>query len=102
MSLADKERWAQQKATSYIRWDALNSKTPSSSAQALAAILLHNDSEAVCSSCSKALVWARYSEHQPTLDRLDNSLGHVNTNLVVNCLRCNRERGSRSLKRKRE
>jgi hypothetical protein len=102
MSLADKERWAQQKAASYVRWDALNSKTPSNTAQELAAILLHNDSEATCDSCSKSLVWARYSEHQPTLDRLDNSLGHVTTNLVRNCLRCNRERGSRSLKRKRE
>ncbi|KAG5185655.1 hypothetical protein JKP88DRAFT_311408 [Tribonema minus] len=33
-------------------------------------------------------------EHQPTLNRMYNALGHESTNVEVICLRCNRERGS--------
>ena len=49
----------------------------------------------VCETCRQTFVWALHSEHQPTLDRIDNRLGHECTNLMVTCLRCNRERGSR-------
>ncbi|CAN0303932.1 unnamed protein product, partial [Ectocarpus fasciculatus] len=48
-----------------------------------------------CSLCSCELVWAVYSERQPTLDRLDCSLPHTVDNVDVKCLRCNRARVSR-------
>jgi hypothetical protein len=98
-SAAERKRWAASKAASHIRWDALHGKQPSSSAHELVHLLL--SAQGSCTVCKQSFMWARCSEHQPTLDRLDDSLGHVSTNIVVNCLRCNRERGSRSLRKKK-
>ncbi|CAN0384855.1 unnamed protein product, partial [Laminaria digitata] len=47
-----------------------------------------------CNLCSSELVWAVYSERQPTLDRLDYALPHTIGNVAVKCLKCNRARGS--------
>ncbi|CAN0520021.1 unnamed protein product, partial [Laminaria digitata] len=46
-----------------------------------------------CTYCTE-LVWAVYSERQPTLDRLDCALPHTIGNVDVKCLKCNRSRGS--------
>ena len=97
MHKRDRERWAMRKAKSLLAWDKAEGRAVSSAAQELAKLLTDEaGSEAsVCESCKQPFVWALYSEHQPTLDRIDNALGHDCTNLMVTCLRCNRERGSR-------
>jgi hypothetical protein len=92
MNAADRKRWAASKAAAHIRWDVLHDKQPSSTAPELAQLLL--TAQALCTVCKQSFVWARCSEQQPTLDRVDDSLGHATTNIAVNCLRCNRERGS--------
>ena len=47
-----------------------------------------------CNLCSSELIWAVYSERQPTLDRLGCALPHTIGNVDVKCLKCNRARGS--------
>jgi hypothetical protein len=49
----------------------------------------------ICGCCGYSFIWARYSERQPTLDRIINSLGHLPTNVIVTCFACNRHRGSK-------
>ena len=97
MHKRDRERWAMRKAKSLLAWDKAEGRAVSSAAQEVAKLLTDEaGSEAsVCESCKQPFVWARFSEHQPTLDRIDSTLGHDCTNLMVTCLRCNRERGSR-------
>ena len=99
MSAPERKRWAASKAAAHIRWDALHHKQPSATAGELADLLL--SAQALCTVCKQSFVWAPYSEHQPTLDRHDDSLGDASPNVVINCLRCNRERGSRSLRKRK-
>ena len=93
----DRERWAMRKTKSLLAWDKAEGRAVSSGAERLSAMLSEQAGPdgAICDSCKQRFVWALYSEHQPTLDRIDNALGHDCTNLMVTCLRCNRERGSR-------
>ena len=55
---------------------------------------LLNASLVKCNLCSGELVWAVYSERQPTLDCLDCGLPHTIGNVDVKCLKCNRAGGS--------
>jgi hypothetical protein len=100
MDSSARRTWATAKAAGLLQWDAAASRPVRSTKKQLADYLLQGANEdAVCEICSQPFVWAKYSEHQPTLDRIDNTLGHDCTNLVLSCLKCNRERGSRSLRK---
>eukprot|EP00953_Heterococcus_sp_UTEX-ZZ885_P007851 4717-Heterococcus_DN1.PRE.1 len=95
MGQRERRRWATAKAAALLQWDAAESRPVRSTKKQVAEYLLQGANDgAVCEFCSQPFVWARYSEHQPTLDRIDNAVGHDCTNLVLSCLRCNRERGS--------
>ncbi|CAN0587788.1 unnamed protein product, partial [Ectocarpus sp. 12 AP-2014] len=92
--MSDLERisWVYRKISSYIYADVTAGRLgPDEGMQhreALAEELL-NSYGGRCSLCSCELVWAVYSERQPTLDRLDCSLPHTVDNVDVKCLRCN-------------
>jgi len=47
-----------------------------------------------CASCNCLMRW-QYSDkdpHQFTVDRINNSLGHIKNNVMLTCLECNRRR----------
>lgn len=101
MSESDRRRWAAKKASTLLQWDRAERRPVRSTVQQLTDFLLNGAQEGdVCLCCRQRFVWAQYSEKQPTLDRIDNTCGHDCTNLMVTCLRCNRERGSRCPRRK--
>jgi hypothetical protein len=102
MDQRERRRWATAKAAALLQWDEAESRPVRSTKKQVADYLLQEANDAVCEFCSQPFVWARYSEHQPTLDRIDNAMGHDCTNLVLSCLRCNRERGQSSRKQKRK
>jgi hypothetical protein len=97
MTASEKEAWAQEKAEYHGAWDRSNEMESASTAELARALLDAAAHEgARCSLCHCDFVWAKFSESQPTLDRIDNGVGHILCNIDVKCLRCNRERGSRS------
>ena len=100
MTEAQKRRWAGRKVIGLLQWDKTEKRVVRSTAKELTEHLLKAPES--CELCSEPFVWARYSERQPTLDRLDNAIGHDCSNLAVTCMRCNRERGARSLRKKRK
>ncbi|CAB1116215.1 unnamed protein product [Ectocarpus sp. CCAP 1310/34] len=97
--MSDRERvsWVSRKVSSYIYADVaagrLGPEEGRRHREALVQELL-NSYGGRCHRCTCELVWAVYSEQQPTLDRLDCSLPHTAENVDVKCLRCNRARGS--------
>jgi hypothetical protein len=102
MDQRERRRWATAKAAALLQWDEAESRAVRSTKKQVADYLLQGAKDsAVCEFCSQPFVWARYSEHQPTLDRIDNAVGHECTNLALSCLRCNRERGSRSVRKQK-
>jgi hypothetical protein len=49
-----------------------------------------------CASCNCMMRWC-YSDKDPrqfTVDRKNNSLGHIKNNVMLTCLECNRRRGA--------
>jgi hypothetical protein len=96
MTATEKEAWAQEKARCHVAWDRASEMESASSAELAGALLDAASADSRCSLCHCQFVWAKFSERQPTLDRLDNGVGHILCNIDVKCLRCNRERGSRS------
>ncbi|KAG5179802.1 hypothetical protein JKP88DRAFT_325850 [Tribonema minus] len=109
MTTRDRRAWARTKALAHLRWDAsegkraeLGAKQLDQKATQLAELLMHGAREDECCwRCTEPFVWAQHSERQPTLDRMDNSLPHECTNILVTCLRCNRERGSVSNRKRK-
>jgi hypothetical protein len=102
MDQRERRRWATAKAAALLQWDEAESRPARSTKKQVADYLLQGaNDDAKCEFCSQPFVWTRYSEHQPTLDRIDNTVGHDCTNLVLSCLRCNRERGSRSVRKQK-
>ena len=99
--------WATRKVSSYLRADVaagrLDDVEEGQHKDALIEELLRSY-RGRCNSCSVELVWAVYSERQPTLDRLDCALPHTPGNVDVKCLRCNRARGGlgRGLSKKKK
>ncbi|CAB1101988.1 unnamed protein product [Ectocarpus sp. CCAP 1310/34] len=99
-NMSDRERvsWVSRKVSSYIYADVTAGRLgPDEGMQHREALLaedLLNSYGGRCCLCSCELVWAVYSERQPTLDRLDCSLPNIADNVDVKCLRCNRARGS--------
>ena len=98
-NMSDLERisWVSRKISSYIYADVTAGRLgPDEGMQhreALAEEFL-NSYGGRCNLCNHELIWAVYSERQPTLDRLDCSLPHTIGNVDVKCLKCNRARGS--------
>ncbi|KAG5189672.1 hypothetical protein JKP88DRAFT_301020, partial [Tribonema minus] len=88
--------WALRKAQAHVWWDKTVGNEGYSTAEELAAVLLQGATRdgACCACCHQQFVCSVSSEHQPTLNRMCNALGHEITNVEVICLRCNRERGS--------
>ncbi|KAG5182759.1 hypothetical protein JKP88DRAFT_245375 [Tribonema minus] len=109
MTKRDRRAWARTKALAHLRWDVsegkcaeLGTKQLDERATELAELLMHGAREdACCWRCTEPFVWAQHSERQPTLDRMDNSLPHECTNILVTCLRCNSERGSVSNRKRK-
>lgn len=89
--------WATRKVSSYLYADVKTGRLETGEGgqhkEALVQELLESY-RGRCNLCSIELVWAVYSERQPTLDRLDCSLPHTAENVDVKCLKCNRARGS--------
>ena len=88
--------WAIRKVSSYLYADVTVGRlAPGEGEQYKEALIqeLLDSYRGRCNVCSGELVWAVYSERQPTLDRLDCSLPHTPGNVDVKCLRCNRARG---------
>ncbi|CAB1110488.1 unnamed protein product [Ectocarpus sp. CCAP 1310/34] len=96
MSEHARRSWATRKVSSYLRADVTGGRLDEGEGNqhnnALAQALL-NSYGGRCNSCTIELVWAVYSERQPTLDRLDCALPHTPGNVDVKCLKCNRARG---------
>ncbi|CAB1116244.1 unnamed protein product [Ectocarpus sp. CCAP 1310/34] len=98
-NIFDRERvsWVSRKVSSFIYADVtagrLGPEEGGRHREALVQELL-NSYGGRCNLCTCELVWAVYSERQPTLDRLDCSLPHTAENVDAKCLRCNRARGS--------
>jgi hypothetical protein len=93
MTYREKKAWAMAKARSHVRWDKDRNLPTTTSVKALASVLLEGAENGKCAHCPKcgaAFVWAYYSERQPTLDRLDNAIGHAVANVQRTCLKCNR------------
>ena len=44
--------------------------------------------------CNEELQLVEYTENLATIERLDNSIGHVKENCVIACLKCNRSKRS--------
>ena len=97
--MSDLERisWVSRKISSYIYADVTAGRLgPDEGMQHREALVeeLLNSYGGRCNLCNHELIWAVYSERQPTLDRLDCSLPHTIGNVDVKCLKCNRARGS--------
>ncbi|CAN0325164.1 unnamed protein product, partial [Ectocarpus sp. 6 AP-2014] len=97
--MSDRERasWISGKVSSYIYADVAAERLGSDEGgQHREALVqeLHRSYGGRCNLCNHDLVWAVYSERQPTLDRLDCALPHTIDNVDVKCLKCNRARGS--------
>jgi len=45
-----------------------------------------------CMGCTLLMYMNKREPKQWTLDRIDNSLGHSNSNTIISCLKCNLER----------
>ena len=88
--------WATTKVSSYLRADVAAGRLDDGDGghhkDALIEELLRSY-RGRCNSCSLELIWAVYSERQPTLDRLDCVLPHTPGNVDIKCLRCSRARG---------
>ncbi|CAM9715401.1 unnamed protein product, partial [Hapterophycus canaliculatus] len=95
MSEQARRSWATRKVSIYLRADVkagrLDDGEGGQHKGALIEELLRSY-RGRCNSCSLELVWAVYSERQPTLDRLDCALPHTPGNVDVKCLKCNRAR----------
>ncbi|CAN0141052.1 unnamed protein product, partial [Hapterophycus canaliculatus] len=96
-NMSDRERlsWVSRKVSSYIYADVTAGRLePDEGVQHREALVeeLHRSFGGRCNLCDHELVWAIYSERQPTLDRLDCALPHTIGNVDVKCLRCNRAR----------
>ena len=52
-----------------------------------------------CTTCRIELLWAYQPKdtQQFSIDRLDNSVGHIHNNVRLTCLECNRKRGAAAL-----
>ena len=52
-----------------------------------------------CAACSIELIWAYQPKdtQQFSVDRFDNSAGHIHDNVRLTCLECNRKRGAAAL-----
>ena len=52
-----------------------------------------------CAACNIELLWAFQPKdtQQFSVDRLDNSVGHIQDNIRLTCLECNRKRGAAAL-----
>lgn len=50
--------------------------------------------EWICEQIAKPCVYCGEDEGRRTLDRIDNSLGHLENNVVTACIRCNLIRGN--------
>ena len=52
-----------------------------------------------CDACNVELLWAYQPKdsQQFSVDRLDNSAGHIHDNVSLTCLECNRKRGAAAL-----
>ncbi|CAM9948387.1 unnamed protein product [Ectocarpus sp. 6 AP-2014] len=97
--MSDRERasWISGKVSSYIYADVAAERLGSDEGgQHREALVqeLHRSYGGRCNLCNHDLVWAVYSERQPTLDRLDCALPHTIENVDVKCSKCNRVRGS--------
>ncbi|CAN0126636.1 unnamed protein product, partial [Ectocarpus sp. 4 AP-2014] len=95
--MSDRERvsWVSRKVSSYIYADvAAKRLRADEGGQHTEALVqeLHRSDGGRCNLCNHELIWAVYSERQPTLDRLDCALPHTIGNVDVKCLKCNRAR----------
>ncbi|CAM9728212.1 unnamed protein product, partial [Scytosiphon promiscuus] len=92
MPSSTRRSWATRKVSSYLRADVaagrLDDVEGRQQTDALVEELLRSY-RGRCNSCSLDLVWAVYSERQPTIDRLDCALPHTPGNVDIKCLRCN-------------
>ena len=52
-----------------------------------------------CAACNIELLWAYQPKdtQQFSVDRLDNSVGHIRDNIRLTCLECNRKRGAAAI-----
>jgi hypothetical protein len=94
--------WAKEKVSRYLSEDQSAGRVfDDEDMEVLVNALIEGAStnKGICGCCGHSFVWARYSELQPTLDRIINSLGHLPTNVIVTCLACNRHRGSKAKKK---
>jgi hypothetical protein len=59
---------------------------------------LIEDSEGKCFYCHCELQYQEFTENLATIERIDNSIGHIKGNCVIACRTCNYSRvGSRDL-----